>query len=131
VELKLIETVLLNYNYNVNGVTHQMVLDAYNANEAQFAADVGPYWGATAQCVSGLPQILKGYMILGDGDADVSTPNSVTARGSVGFVKLLLASLVPFGSLVPNSNLDLSKYSRMPEIFSKDGDAGRGWLYEL
>jgi hypothetical protein len=135
-EMKLIEEVLRDTNFNVNGLTHAMVYSAWTANDARFAADVGSYWSLLGALVNGLPQLLKGYMIIGDGHAEVSEggnliniiPDPQYGGSSAGFIQAIIGLLADF---VVNPNLDLNTYSRMPQYFSKlgdaDGDGASNW----
>jgi hypothetical protein len=94
-ELKLIEEALANTSFNVNGLTHDMVLKAYNDNNCQFNHDIGAYWGLLPGLGNGLTQILMAHMIVGDGDATFSDIkegdyNRVDCTGSAGFIKAVM-----------------------------------------
>lgn len=121
-ELKLIEH-FLKYPAAapVNGITHDIVHGAWNQNDAQFALDIGPgYWPLFPVLLPGFTQMLKGEMIIGDGDADTSIPDYVTCTGSAGFIKAIMYLLADY---VANSNPNLALYGRMPTYFAKAGDA--------
>lgn len=121
-ELKLIEHFLKNPSAPpVNALTHDLVHAAWNQNEAQFALDIGPsYWTLFPVLLPGFTQILKGEMVIGDGDADTSVPDYVSCTGSAGFIKAIMYLLADY---VTNPNPDLNLYGRMPQYFAKAGDA--------
>jgi hypothetical protein len=121
VELKLVEAVLKNPVVSLpNGLTYQKVKDAWDQNEQQLAVDIGTYWPLIGQLINGLPQILKGYLIIGDGSGDGSDPNHITWTGSAGLIQAVMHAL---GGQVANPNIDLNQYVRLPQYFSQNGDA--------
>jgi len=120
-ELKLLEVVLNDRDFSLpNGLTHSLAQDAWDRNEAQLMEDIGQYWTLFEVYANGLPQILNGFMILGDGYADYSIPEYVSATGSAGFVQCLMFML---GDSIANPKTDLTKYTRLPWYFAKAGDA--------
>ena len=137
VELKLVEEVLRNTAFSLpNGLTHAAVHKAWNDNDAQFALDIGSYWGLLGSLANGLGQTLKGFMIVGDGSAtfslqkpiDVPPPNPpkpaeywhIETSGFAGFCQSLMGLL---GGMIPNPYINLNNYNRMPQYFALDGDA--------
>ena len=124
-ELKLLEAALTDVNYDLNGVTHADVVAAWDANDAQFSVDCGTVdnvalWPTLKTLGNGLPQIMKGLMIVGDGWVDFSVEGRITCDGSAGFVGALMFLL---GDSVANPEIDLDSYVRLPEFFGEDGNA--------
>ena len=127
IELRLVEEVLKDVDFSLpNGLTYDLVNNAWDANHAQFALDVGTYWGLLAALAPGLQEILKGMMILGDGEVDYSDPYYITCSGSAGFVAAIMFII---RDEIDNGEIDLDDYARLPEYFASDGDAdGDGCL---
>ena len=134
IELKLIEQVLKDTAFSVNGLTHANVLAAMNHNCDQFNIDLGAtYWSLAPVLLNGLPQVLLGHALIGDGtlvkSEPVATPigfNRFDINGSGAFIEGVLIALVGAGVVpapIPPRTIDMHNYTRMPQYFSKDGDA--------
>jgi hypothetical protein len=142
IELRLVGDVLGDTAFSLpNGLTYAVVKAAWDQNDAGFSADVGSppsphtYWPLLSGLANGLPQILKGFMILGDGNATFSSPEGdppsykyvetnvdpTYGGASAGFVQAVLG-LLP-ASYVNNPYIDLANYGRLPQYFAKYGDA--------
>ncbi len=141
IELRLIGDILGNVSFNIpahlpeyTGLTHEKVLHALNVSAEQFEQDVGSYWTLLGGLANGLQQVLLGHMLIGDGTATLSDyhltddtppvnmPNEINCSGSGGFIMALLAVLGSTG-IIANPTPDITDYARMPEFFSKAGDA--------
>jgi len=134
-DLKLIEIVLKNQSFNIPaqgsyaGLTHAMVYRALNVNAEQFEQDIGSYWSLLGTLANGLPQVLLGHMIVGNGQATFSQPvpedipfNRIDSVGSGGFMQALMMLLGSTG-YIANPLIDVNNYIRMPEYFAQDSDA--------
>lgn len=131
IELKLIEEVLRDTNFSVNGLTHVNVHAALNANSTRFNTDVGLYWSLAPGLLNGLQQVLLGHTLIGDGTAIFSeeilpptvppTYNRIDADGSWAFIQALGYALKTAG--IFTNAFDGANYIRMPQYFSKAGDA--------
>jgi hypothetical protein len=121
-ELALLEVVLKDDTFSLpNGLTHQLAHEAWDHNEAQFGLDVGPtYWPPLSLVANGMPQILKGYMTVGDGAADTSVPDYISCTGSAGFVAMIMFMMREY---FDTGAIDLNNYARLPQYFGPDGDA--------
>jgi len=119
-ELGLLYVILMDEGYDQNGLDNPAAVAAYNHNGTQFGEDVGSYWVLFGMLVPGLHQILKGFMTLGDGEADYSNPDIIYASGSAGFVQ---GAMFLLGENVTNPTIDLADYARLPEWLGLCGDA--------
>jgi len=129
-ELKVLETVLKNPSFSVNGLTHNIAVTAYNTNADKLSVDIGNYWNLFKLLADGLPQILKGFLVLGDGDLialeredpldSTSDPVYVEVTGSTGFIRAIFAVA---GEFVTNPNPNFAEYGLLPQYFSPEGDA--------
>lgn len=100
------------------GIWHDRVVEAYDHNFAQMVNDLGGEDGVINTVLYGIPQLLGGYMTLGD-------DNSLALPLLAGFAgQALVGSDWPIviHYIVP------ANYILLPEFFGPDGDAdGDGW----
>lgn len=93
---------------STGGVTHALVLQAFNGNRLQLVADIGATNVAIVNGIApGLLEIVAAYITLGD-------------AGSVGFIMSLL-DIINDAQYI--GTLNLNQYTRLPEYLSADGDA--------
>jgi hypothetical protein len=118
-ELRIVQEALNDPGFSVNGLTHDMVRAAWDANSAQFASDAGRYWRTFGASYPGAQELLLGMMLLGDGGAAWDTADSIMSQGSVGVAQSVFQAIV---ADYPNFRVDPSQYTRLPQYFSKDGD---------
>lgn len=127
-EFRLLETVLLNPNFCIcdSGLNHKMVHDAWNFNSNHLSQDfAGLYWTLADSVLPGFKQIMCAHVTIGDGSADYSVENYLTANGSGGLV-LGIAYLL--GKDIANKKPDLTTYQTLDAYFGPQGDAdGDGW----
>ena len=120
-ELKLIEYVLKNSEFALpNGLTHELVRNAWAHNDRKLSEDVGKNYELFNNTLNGFPQILNGFMIVGDGGAEKMEKGYVDWQGSVGFVQGIMYLL---GSEVENRRINPEEYVRLAQFFAPDGDA--------
>jgi len=120
-ELALVEKVFNTPFFKLpNGLKRSTIIEGWNKNYAQLAADVGMYWPLIVLLGDGLPQLMVGMMLIGDGSSDYSIPGYVSCTGSAGFIQALMFLL---GDTAANPQIDLNNYARFPQYFSKYGDA--------
>jgi len=125
-EMGIISAVLADESLDLTatgGLTHAMVYDAWVANEATFAACVGPYWALVGSLLPGLPEILLGYMTIGDGAYEEDPEDVYNITGSGGFCAGLLTLLAENDLLEDPSLAGIENYERLVDYLAPEGDA--------
>jgi hypothetical protein len=132
-ELRLLEVIMRNPSFSVNGITQAQVVAAWNHNKTQL---LQVNMGSTVamllpSAVPGLAEILIGLVTLGDGDSQV-VGQVASGTGSFGFVsgifKLLseaIKEIVPSGFAQPI--LNKADFITLPQLCVNADSDGDGW----
>jgi hypothetical protein len=122
-ELRLIERILKDTSYNLNGVTHNAVHAAWNANTTALQTQMGGTQFAQLEAlVPGFVTIFLGLITLGDGGVTMGGPTA-TFAGSMGVAALLYKFLHDTDPLeFDQPQLNPSLYTSFPQLTAA-GDA--------
>ncbi len=99
------------------GVSHQIAVDAFNHNMQRMIYDCGGEGSIVNTIFYGLPQMLAGYMTLGNPESTmIPTVISIAAQAIDPSFNIHVNIIIPLN------------YQLLPQYFSPDGDAdGDGW----
>lgn len=99
------------------GVSHQIAVNAFNQNMQQMIVDCGGAGSIVNTIFYGLPQMLAGYMTLGNQESTmIPTVISIAAQAIDPSFNIHVNIIVPLN------------YQLLPQYFGPDGDAdGDGW----
>ncbi len=99
------------------GVSHQIALDTYDHNIQKMIADCGGETGIIYTVFYGLPQILAGFMTLGDANSKM-----------IPLVLSIAAQAIDPSLNIRVNIINPTDYQILPQYFGPDGDAdGDGW----